>query len=140
MSVLATDPQHLGSLLDLAGLYKDRGLLCEARDVLERAVQSAPHDLCVCEALATVITDLGTAAKSAGRLDEAVHLYQTAIMTYPSLAAAHYNLVSWSRVFSSGVLSEGGGEQQGALEAKPGPPHHWPTLATPPHHSTGCCG
>jgi hypothetical protein len=93
MSVLAADPAHLPALLELASLYKARGLLQEARDVLERAVKAAPADERAGEGLATVLTDLGTAAKVSGRLDEAVQLYHAALRVWPTLAAAHYNLV-----------------------------------------------
>ena len=81
------------ALLDLAALYSARGLLAEARDALEHAAAASPGDARVAEALATVLTDLGTATKCAGRLDQAVELYSAAAAAWPALAAAHYNLV-----------------------------------------------
>lgn len=94
MSVLAAEPQHVQSLLELSVLYKGKGLLPEARSVLERAIKAAPANQQAREGLATVLTDIGTAAKVAGRLQEAVALYEAALEVWPSLAAAHYNLVS----------------------------------------------
>lgn len=94
MSVLAADASHAPALLELAAIYKGKGLLPEARDALARAAAAAPPgDGRAAEGLATVLTDLGTAAKVAGRLDEAVRLYKEALEAWPKLAAAHYNLV-----------------------------------------------
>lgn len=94
----------MGALLDLAGLYKGKGLLPEAREVLERALAAAPDDAGVREALATVVTDLGTAAKGAGRLEEAETLYTAALEAWPCLAAAHYNLVRPRARWTGGTL------------------------------------
>jgi hypothetical protein len=93
MSVLAAEPDHLPALMELASLYKGKGLLAEAREALERAAATAPDDARVAQALATVVTDLGTAAKGAGRLEDAAALYRAALERWPTLAAAHYNLV-----------------------------------------------
>ena len=49
-------------------------------------------DTHVCEALALVLTDLGTALKASGNISEALKRYQQAVHTYPSCAAGHYNL------------------------------------------------
>lgn len=164
-TALAANPDHVPCLLELAALYKAKGMLSEARGALERAVAAtappagaaggaaaatgaalasaaaaavpsaagqaeeaaraaipadarAPGAAAACseldrdaararEALATVLTDLGTAAKAAGRVADAVELYRAALDTAPKLAAAHYNLVAWG----AGWLRGGAGAE-----------------------------
>lgn len=66
MSALAAYPSHISSLMSLAALYKSRGLLCEARATLAKALEVSPDDTAVKEAMAVVLTDLGTNMKVAG--------------------------------------------------------------------------
>jgi tetratricopeptide (TPR) repeat protein len=108
MSVLAAEPGHVPALLELAALYKGKGLLAEAREVLERALAAAPDDARARQALATVLTDLGTAAKASGALDDAVALYRSALEHWPSLAATHYNLVRRVPLAVAAGTSSGG--------------------------------
>jgi tetratricopeptide (TPR) repeat protein len=72
------------------------------------------------EALAVVLTDLGTRAKSAGRLKECESLYRQALALCPAYPSVHYNL---------GVLASEGRRWAEALQ------HYQDTLALAPHHA-----
>ena len=58
-SALAVAPQHAGTLIAAAALYKSCGLLPEAVSSLEAARKQRPDDAGAGQALAVVLTDLG---------------------------------------------------------------------------------
>lgn len=59
-AALKMDPCHVETLLASAGLYKACNMLEDAARDLRVAVQARPSDGTIRQALATVLTDLGT--------------------------------------------------------------------------------
>ena len=58
-NALALEPRHADTLMAAGALYKSCGLLPEALQSLEAALEAKPKDLAVKQALAVVLTDLG---------------------------------------------------------------------------------
>jgi tetratricopeptide (TPR) repeat protein len=84
-AVLASDPEHFGSLHALGVLLLQRNAPQEALAPLEQAVALNPHS-------AEAHNDLGTAVASLGRPGEAIAHFEKAISLDPGFATAHYNL------------------------------------------------
>lgn len=90
-SALSVHPNHIPALLGCAAVYKETGLLHEALALLEQAHTHSPTDSDVTQALALILTDIGTSMKleaKAGWLES----YQRAVEVCPGYAPAHYNL------------------------------------------------
>ncbi len=58
-NALALEPRHADTLMAAGALYKSCGLLPEALQSLEAALEAKPKDPAVKQALAVVLTDLG---------------------------------------------------------------------------------
>ncbi|WIA22301.1 hypothetical protein OEZ85_004618 [Tetradesmus obliquus] len=97
---------------------------CSAADAAGAAAAAGITAASVKEALAVVLTDLGTRAKSAGRLKECESLYRQAFAACPAYPSVHYNL---------GVLASEGRRWGEALQ------HYQQTLALAPHHAQALC-
>lgn len=66
MLALSFDPSDVDTHVAVGQLYKSRGMLAEAAASLSTAHELRPEDGFIREALATVLTDLGTGMKAAG--------------------------------------------------------------------------
>ena len=83
--VLASDPEHFGSLHALGVLLLQRNAPQEALALLEQAVALNSHS-------AEAHNDLGTAVASLGRPGDAIAHFESAISLNPEFATAHNNL------------------------------------------------
>ena len=63
-NALALQPQHADTLMAAGALYKSCGLLPEALQSLEAALEVKPKDQAIKQALAVVLTDLGGSQES----------------------------------------------------------------------------
>ncbi len=78
-------PQYSGPLRQLAWLAVDAGDNAQAFDYLHRALK-------VCEACASVLTDLGVLHRQRGEFDAAEQAYRDALAADRDYAPAHFNL------------------------------------------------
>lgn len=60
MSALASDAEHVETLMACAELQKKCGMLTESAASLRQALAADAGNAAVCEALAVVLTDVGT--------------------------------------------------------------------------------
>ncbi|KAG9138426.1 hypothetical protein Leryth_012718 [Lithospermum erythrorhizon] len=86
------DPQNACALTHCGILYKDEGLLVEAAESYQKALQADSAYKLAAECLAIVLTDLGTSLKLAGNTHEGIQKYYEAIKVDPHYAPAYYNL------------------------------------------------
>ncbi|BDA40757.1 probable UDP-N-acetylglucosamine-peptide N-acetylglucosam [Coccomyxa sp. Obi] len=91
-NALSIDPRNPDTLLAAASLYKSCGLLPEAARSLELALEERPDDTVIRQALAVVLTDLGTKLKVSGRLEEGFAKYRQAASICDNYAPAFYNI------------------------------------------------
>ncbi|MCC5886292.1 MAG: tetratricopeptide repeat protein [Gammaproteobacteria bacterium] len=78
-------PQYSGPLRQLAWLAVDAGADAQAFDYLLRALK-------VCEACASVLTDLGVLHRQRGEFDAAEQAYRDALAADRDYAPAHFNI------------------------------------------------
>ncbi|CAK0734281.1 hypothetical protein CVIRNUC_000409 [Coccomyxa viridis] len=91
-NALALEANHAETLMAAGALYKSCGLLPEALQSLEAAVKAQPKEPSYKQAMAVVLTDLGTKLKLNGRLEEGFEHYRRAIAACPAYAPAFYNI------------------------------------------------
>ena len=80
-------PSHQQALMliEQGNVLEDQGLLIEARDIYEKAIQVAPT-------LARAHLNLGNVFLALGRPDEAIKAYTDALAYQSNFAAAHFNI------------------------------------------------
>ncbi|KAF5828446.1 O-linked N-acetylglucosamine transferase [Dunaliella salina] len=124
MSVLSINCDHVPSICSVGEIYKAKGMLQESAAAYSKAREVAPDDAVARHALAAVLTDLGTRAKSTGAVQEGMALYQQAMKHCPEYAPAFYNM---------GVLNSEAKQFDAALEW-----YHKATLLHPLYAEAHC--
>lgn len=91
-SILAHDPRHAPSAINLGTIFYNQGEFGRAEKMYRQAVDADPN-------YALGFFDLGNVLDELQRLPEAVEAYRTAIRLMPRYADAHYNLaLAWERL------------------------------------------
>ncbi|KAL6769284.1 OGT1 [Auxenochlorella protothecoides x Auxenochlorella symbiontica] len=125
LEALLSHPTNIDALLGCASVYTASALPLEALKCLERARGLAPTRADVLQALANVLTDLGTAEKLT-RVPGWRGRYEAALEACPSHAQAHYNL--GVAAGEEGQAAEAAAHYRDAVRAAPACAEAWCNL------------
>lgn len=137
LEALLSHPTNIDALLGCASVYTASALLLEALKCLERARGLAPTRTDVLQALANVLTDLGTAEKLT-RVPGWRGRYEAALEACPSHAQAHYNL--GVAAGEEGRAEEAAAHYRDAVRAAPACAEAWCNLGVVLRSQASCCG
>jgi len=115
--ILSQQPEHSGSLRQLANLLAFRAVAHQERGELDEAIAGYEESLALDHAQAQVHNNLGNAYKTLGRVDDAIAAYREAIAIDAGLAEAHKNL--GTALVEKGESGQAIAHYRAAVELKP---------------------
>lgn len=121
LQVLALDPDNVDALHMRGVLASQRGDVDTAIDLIERAAALNVEST-------TILSNLGTVYRSAGRLPQAEASFRAALGMQPAAAMTRFNLAN--TLMARGRLDDAVAEYKRALEDEPGNPGIRNNLAT----------